>query len=188
VFGIDPFGGSDPVVHPEDRDPPDESGPWIPLLIGAAVVWVPLALADWRLLTDGTFLWATVRTVATLLVAPLSAAALLQDTRALGVAGIEVGRPKWVYALVAVVFPPVAAVYLLHRRWLRRRIVEGTVADPGDAGDVEGAADTDSGGPVGDVGDPNHADDPAPSSARKPSSSSTGRDVPANDDATTRRE
>lgn len=148
MSGIDPFGGPSPVVHPEDREPPDESGPWIPLLVGAAVAWVPLALADWRLLTDGTFLWATVRTVATLLVAPLSAAALLQDTRALGTEGVEVGRPKWVYALVAVVFPPVAAVYLVHRRWLRRRADDPSDADPDGVRDGTDDAAADGAGDV----------------------------------------
>jgi hypothetical protein len=113
-----------PVLHPEDRET-DESGPWLPILVASALGWVALAALDWRLLSEGTFLWATVRSVYTLLLAPLSAAALLQDTRYLGTEGIEVGRLKWLYALVAVGFPPVGAVYLGHRYWLVGSAGEG---------------------------------------------------------------
>jgi hypothetical protein len=59
-----------------------------------------------------------VKNLSTLLVAPLTAAVLLQDTRALGVDGAEFGPLKWAYAAVALVFPPVSGVYLCHRRLL----------------------------------------------------------------------
>lgn len=108
-----------PVLHPEDRET-DESGPWLPILVASTVAWLALFALDSRLLTEGTFLWATVKSLYTLILAPLAAAALLQDTRYLGVAGIEVGPAKWAYALVAVVVPPVGAVYLGHRYWLVR--------------------------------------------------------------------
>jgi hypothetical protein len=110
-----------PVPHPEDRpDETDESGPWLPILAAAVVGWALLVALDYRLLTEGTFAWATVRSAYTLLLAPLAAAALVQDTRALGVAGVTIGRVRWVYAGVALLFPPVSVVYLVHRRVRRR--------------------------------------------------------------------
>jgi hypothetical protein len=105
----------DAALHPDDRPDPDESGPWIAVLVAATLAWLPLAVVDWRLLVEGTVVWATVRSVTTLVLAPLSAAALVQDSRALAVDGVAVGRATWGYALVALAFPPVAAVYLLHR-------------------------------------------------------------------------
>jgi hypothetical protein len=110
---------SEPVLHPDDTpDAADESGPWLALLVASVVVWTALSLVEWRLLTEGTFLWATLKNVSTLLFAPLSAAVLLQDTRALGVGGVEFGPLKWAYAAVALFFPPVGGVYLCHRRLL----------------------------------------------------------------------
>ena len=107
---------ADPVLHPEDRpDAADEAGPWLAILAAATVGWVALAVVDWRLLSGGTFLWATVRSVYVLLLAPLAAAALLQDTRVLALDDVDFGRLKWLYAGVALVFPPVAALYLAHR-------------------------------------------------------------------------
>jgi hypothetical protein len=108
---------NEPVLHPEDRET-DESGPWLPILVASAVAWLALFALDYRLLSEGTFLWATVKSLYTLILAPLAAAALLQDTRYLGTEGIEVGRVKWGYALVAVVVPLIGAVYLAHRYWL----------------------------------------------------------------------
>jgi hypothetical protein len=113
------FGRAEPVVHPEDREPPDEDGPWLAVLALATLAWVPLALVDWRLLTEGTLLWATVRSLATLVLAPLAAAALLQDTRALAAEGLDVGRLRWLYAGGTLVVPPAAAAYLCHRRLVR---------------------------------------------------------------------
>jgi hypothetical protein len=105
----------DAVLHPEDRER-DESGPWRALLLGGALAWTLLAVLDWRVLQPETFLWATVRSAYTLLLAPLSAAALVQDTRALAADGVAFGRVKWAYAAVALFFPPVCVAYLLHRR------------------------------------------------------------------------
>lgn len=104
------------VLHPEDRDV-DESGPWLAILVASALAWVGLAALDRRVLAEGTLVWATVRSAYTLLLGPLAAAALLQHTRFLGANGAEIGRIKWLYALVAVGFPPVGAIYLGHLRW-----------------------------------------------------------------------
>lgn len=111
------MAGDGPVLHPEDRET-DESGPWLSILVVSALGWAVLAVVDQQLLVEGTVVWATVRSVYTLLLAPVAAAALLQDTRFLGTEGVEIGRLKWLYALVAVGFPPIGAVYLGHRRWL----------------------------------------------------------------------
>ncbi|WP_318569854.1 hypothetical protein [Salinigranum marinum] len=112
---------SDPVLHPDDTEDADETGPWLAVLAASAVVWVALAVVDWRLLSEGTFVWVTVRSLATLVFAPLAAAALLQDTRALGVDGVEVGPVKWAYTAVALFFPPVSGLYLCHRHLLVER-------------------------------------------------------------------
>jgi TRAP-type C4-dicarboxylate transport system permease large subunit len=111
----------DPVHHPDDEPDRDERGPWLRILAVSAVVWVALALVEWRLLSEGTFLWATAKSLYTLVLAPLAAAALLQDTRALGVDGVEVGPVKWAYAAVALFFPPVGGLYVYHRRVLAGR-------------------------------------------------------------------
>lgn len=112
---------STPVLHPDDEPAPDEDGPWLTILVVSGVAWLALATLDWRLLSEGTVVWATVKNLYTLLLAPLAAAALLQDTRALGVVGVEVGPLKWLYTAVALLFPPVGAVYVLHRRALTGR-------------------------------------------------------------------
>ena len=107
---------SEPIRHPEDiSDATDEAGPWLALLAASTVAWVVFVLLEWRLLVDGTFVWATVRSLSTLILAPLATAALLQDTRALGIDGVEVGPLKWAYAAVALLFPPVGGLYLCHR-------------------------------------------------------------------------
>jgi hypothetical protein len=96
----------------------DEAGPWLAVLGASVVAWVTLTAFDWRLLAEGTFLWATVESLATLVFAPLAAATLVQDTRSLGVGGVEVGPSKWLYAAVALFFPPVGGLYLCHRHVL----------------------------------------------------------------------
>jgi hypothetical protein len=117
---------ADPVLHPDDAPDADEAGPWLALLVASVLVWTAFSFVEWRLLADGTFLWATVRNLTTLLLAPLTAAVLVQDSRALGVDGVEVGTSKWLYAGVALFFPPVGGVYLCHRHLLvgRHRPVE----------------------------------------------------------------
>lgn len=119
---LDP-GRDGPVRHPEDREAPDRDGPWLAVLALATLAWLPLALVDWRLLSEGTLLWATVRSLATLVLAPLAAAALLGDVRALDAdpARAAVGRVRWLYACCVLVVPPTAVVYLAHRRARRRR-------------------------------------------------------------------
>jgi hypothetical protein len=110
---------AEPAQHPDDRDDRvDEAGPWLAVLGASAVGWVVLAAFDWRLLAEGTLLWATTKSLATLVFAPLAAAALVQDTRSLGVGGVEVGPSKWLYAAVALFFPPVGVLYLCHRHVL----------------------------------------------------------------------
>jgi hypothetical protein len=115
----------DPVLHPEDR--PDHAerhaGPWLALLAGAVVGWTALVAVDRTLLVDGTALWATVRSLHTLILAPVAAAALYQDTRALDGTGVDFGRLRFAYALCALVVPPSAVVYGLDR-WRRTRSVE----------------------------------------------------------------
>lgn len=86
------------------------------MVAGAAIAWAALVLADRRVLADGTVLWATVRSLHTLVLAPLAAAALLQDDRAERAAGAGLGRLCWGYCLAALLFPPVGFVYLAHRR------------------------------------------------------------------------
>jgi hypothetical protein len=110
--------GDDPVLHPEDRAAEAEKheGPWLAVLAAAVVGWTVLATLDRTLLTRGTFLWATVRSLHALILAPVAAAALYQDTRALDTRGVDFGPVRYGYALGALVAPPVAVVYLLHRR------------------------------------------------------------------------
>jgi hypothetical protein len=105
-------------LHPDDRPDTEESGPWLTILAASALAWLVLAAVDWQFLPAGTFAWATVRSLYTLLLAPLAAAALLQDTRALRANGSEIGPSKWAYAAVALLFPPIGALYLCHRRVL----------------------------------------------------------------------
>lgn len=108
----------DPIRHPEDREEeaaPHE-GPWLAILAVAVVGWTVLAALDRTLLTQGTVLWATVRSLYALILAPTAAAALYQDTRALDARGVDFGWLRFGYALAALVVPPTVVVYLLHRR------------------------------------------------------------------------
>ncbi|MFB6167316.1 MAG: hypothetical protein ABEJ43_00535 [Haloferacaceae archaeon] len=108
----------DPVLHPEDRADEREKheGPWLAVLAVAVVGWAVLAAVDRTLLAQGTILWATVRSLYALILAPTAAAALYQDTRALDAKGVEFGWLRFGYALGTLVAPPAAVVYLLHRR------------------------------------------------------------------------
>ena len=110
--------GGDPVLHPEDRDDEAEKhdGPWLAILAAAVVGWIVLVALDRTLLTEGTVVWATVRSLYALILAPTAAAALYQDTRALDARGVDFGWVRFGYALAAIVVPPTAVVYLLHRR------------------------------------------------------------------------
>ena len=105
------------MLHPDDRpDPADETGPWVAVLLVGTLVWVALAAVDWRYLTAGTSPWALVRSAYTLLVAPGVAAVLVHDARVRDATGGGIGAVRWVYALAALLFPPVAIGYLLHQR------------------------------------------------------------------------
>lgn len=109
--------GDDPVLHPEDRADEAEAheGPWLAILAVAVVGWTVLVAVDRTLLTQGTVLWATVRSLYALILAPTAAAALYQDTRALDARDVDFGWFRYGYALAAIVVPPTAVVYLLHR-------------------------------------------------------------------------
>ncbi|WP_284013550.1 hypothetical protein [Halobaculum litoreum] len=105
------------MLHPEDRpDPADGTGPWTAALLAGTLAWVALALVEWRYLAPGTSPWALVRSAYTLVVAPGVAAVLLHDARVRDATVGGVGAVRWLYALVALVFPPVSVGYLLHRR------------------------------------------------------------------------
>jgi hypothetical protein len=108
---------SDPVLHPEDRADEAEKhkGPWLRVLAVAVVGWTVLVAVDRMLLTEGTVLWATVRSLYALILAPAAAATLYQDTRTLDGRGVDFGWLRFGYALGALVVPPIAVVYLLHR-------------------------------------------------------------------------
>lgn len=108
-------------LHPDDRPTAAaEAGPWTALVVGAALAWLVLVALDRRVLADGTVLWATVRSLHTLVLAPLSAAAVVQDTRAARADGVRFGRLRWGYGLAALLVPPGGLVYLLHREARRR--------------------------------------------------------------------
>ena len=126
--------------------PSEETGPWRALLLGGTVAWICLFALERELLAVGTSPWALVRSAYSLVVAPAVAAALLQDARVQGDSAVTVGdaearadravdgdgsqsaperpdgersgmgRARFGYALVALAFPPVCLVYLLHQR------------------------------------------------------------------------
>lgn len=108
------------ALHPEDRpDPADETGPWLAVAALATLAWLALVAVDRQLLAAGSSPWALVRSVYSLLLAPLVAATLFQDDRVRTAAGDGVGRARWVYAGVALFFPPVIVAYAGHRRVAR---------------------------------------------------------------------
>ena len=113
----------DPVLHPDDRPEPDEDGPWLSILALALCGWLLFVALDRTILVEGTVLWATVRIGYTLICAPLVAAALLQDSRALATDGIEIGRSVWLYAIASLVFAPISIAYLGHRHYLVGRSI-----------------------------------------------------------------
>lgn len=126
----------DRYLHPDDRTEQDESGPWLTVFVVASVVWAGLVLAEGRL-PEG-FARATAHVVSTLLAAPLAAAAIVQDARALdgtrdapgedaddaadesSSSNASFGRIAWAYGFLAVLFPPSGVVYLADR-WRRTR-------------------------------------------------------------------
>ena len=96
------------------------NGPWLRILIASTGVWVILYVLDWKLLEAGTPAGAAVGVAHAYLFAPLVSAAILLDALSLEERGmVDLGLFKWLYALVALVAPPIAAVYYVHREWLK---------------------------------------------------------------------
>jgi hypothetical protein len=114
-------------ASPDDPDgsavePPSRrfDGPWLLVLAAAAGGWTVLYALDWALLAPGTPAGAAVAFAHGYLLAPLATAAVLLDALSLDERGVaDFGLFKWVYALAALVAPPVAAVYYAHREWLK---------------------------------------------------------------------
>jgi hypothetical protein len=94
-------------------------GPWLAVLAVATGVWTVLYAIDWLLLPAGTQAAAAVGFAHGYLVAPLVTAAVLLDALSLGERGVlDFGVFTWIYALVALLAPPVVAAYCAHREWL----------------------------------------------------------------------
>ena len=103
-----------------DADDRRFDGPWLRFLAVAAAGWTLLYALDWALLTTGTPAGAAVAFAHSYLLAPLATAAVLLDALSLAERGVvDFGLFKWLYALVALVAPPVAVVYYAHREWLK---------------------------------------------------------------------
>ncbi|MES3160628.1 MAG: hypothetical protein PPP55_03545 [Halorubrum sp.] len=106
---------------PEDETPDRRfDGPWLRVLVAAVVGWTVLYALDWLLFEAGTPAGALVGFAHAYLLAPLATATVLLDALSLSERGIaDFGLFKWLYALVALVAPPVAVVYYAHREWLK---------------------------------------------------------------------
>ncbi|TKX87431.1 hypothetical protein EXE43_03310 [Halorubrum sp. SS5] len=105
-----PFGASDRRFD----------GPWLAALAATVAAWTLLYALDYAFLTPETPLGATVDFAHGYLLAPLATATLLLDSLSLAERRVvDMGVFKWVYALVALPAPPVAAVYYAHREWLK---------------------------------------------------------------------
>ena len=95
-------------------------GPWLRVIALATTGWIVLFALDWILLAAGTPAAAAVGFTHRYLVAPLATAAILLDALSLGERGVvTLGWLKWMYALAALLAPPVAVVYYAHREWMR---------------------------------------------------------------------
>ncbi|MGM0448689.1 MAG: hypothetical protein ACQERM_10635 [Methanobacteriota archaeon] len=107
----------------EDRsDPPDRrfDGPWLAALASTVGAWTLLYALDWAFLAPETPLGATVGFAHGYLLAPLATATILLDALSLAERRVvDLGVFKWLYALAALPAPPVAAVYYVHREWLK---------------------------------------------------------------------
>lgn len=116
----DPTAASDSVPG-SGGGPPDRrfDGPWLRILTVAVVAWTVLYGLDWALLEAGTPAGAAVGFAHAYLLAPLAAAAIILDALSFAERGVaDLGLFKWLYALVALVAPPVAVGYYAHREWL----------------------------------------------------------------------
>ncbi|KOX97196.1 MULTISPECIES: hypothetical protein [Halorubrum] len=115
----------DSTTAAPDADPTDPQdrrfdGPWLAALAAAVVGWTLLYALDWAFLTPSTPVGAAVAFAHGYLLAPLATATLLLDSLSLAERRVaDLGLFKWIYALAALPAPPVAAVYYLHREWLR---------------------------------------------------------------------
>ena len=110
-------GASGPGADGDDRR---FDGPWLRFLAVAAAGWTLLYALDWALLATGTPAGAAVAFAHSYLLAPLATAAVLLDALSLAERGVvDFGLFKWLYALVALVAPPIAVVYYAHREWLK---------------------------------------------------------------------
>jgi len=86
----------------------------------AAGGWTLLYALDWALLSAGTPAGAAAGFAHGYLLAPLATAAVLLDALSLAERGVaDLGLFKWLYAVAALVAPPVAVVYYAHREWLK---------------------------------------------------------------------
>ncbi len=95
-------------------------GPWLHILVAAVVGWTLLYGLDRLLLEAGTPAGAAVGFGHAYILAPLVSAAILLDALSLAERGIaDLGLFKWLYALVALVAPPVAILHYAHREWLK---------------------------------------------------------------------
>ena len=95
-------------------------GPWLAALAATVAAWTLLYALDWAFLTPETPLGATVDFAHGYLLAPLATATLLLDSLSLAERRVvDLGVFKWIYALVALPAPPVAALYYAHREWLK---------------------------------------------------------------------
>lgn len=95
-------------------------GPWLRVLALSTAGWIVLFALDWALLAANTPAAAAIGFTHRYLVAPLTTAAILLDALSLGERGVvALGWVKWLYALAALLAPPVATVYYVHREWLR---------------------------------------------------------------------
>ena len=112
-----PDSSADPGAGPPDRR---FDGPWLRILAGGVVGWAILYTLDWALLAAGTPAGAAVGFAHAYLLAPLVAAGILLDALSLDERGIaDFGLFKWLYALIAIVAPPIAIAYYAHREWLK---------------------------------------------------------------------
>ena len=115
----DPDAGSDVG---SDAAAPDRrfDGPWLRIMAVAVGGWVVFYGLDRFLLEAGTPAGAAVEFTHAYLLAPLVTTAILLDALSLAERGVaEFGLFKWLYALVALVAPPIAVVYYAHREWLK---------------------------------------------------------------------
>lgn len=103
------------------RESPDPQfdGPWARILVVAVAGWAVLYGVDWALLAAATPAGAFVGFTHAYILAPLVAAAMLLDSLSLRERGVDVGVFRWLYALVALVAPPIVVVYYAHREWLK---------------------------------------------------------------------